>query len=178
LALLNLERAKLFAPNDEDIDYNLNLLREHTIDKIDVIPEFFLVKWYKQLLATASSNNWAIMSSVAFVLFLIFLSFYLYSQKIWIKKSTFVISIFVLLFSISTFVFSYQQKKALSVRNSAIIVSPSVTVKSSPDESGTELFQLHEGTKVYVQDSLSNWREIRLTDGNMGWIKFDNIAII
>ncbi|MBL7112989.1 MAG: hypothetical protein ISS19_13710, partial [Bacteroidales bacterium] len=57
----------------------------------------------------------------------------------------------------------------------AIIISPSVTIKSSPDESGTELFQLHEGTRITIVDELAGWREIKLADGNVGWLKEENI---
>ena len=57
----------------------------------------------------------------------------------------------------------------------AIIVSPSVTIKSSPDDSGTELFQLHEGTKVEIIDQLGEWKEIRLSDGNFGWLRMEDL---
>jgi SH3-like domain-containing protein len=46
-----------------------------------------------------------------------------------------------------------------------------VTVKSSPDKSGTDLFQLHEGTKVSLKSTLGDWIEIRLGNGSIGWVK-------
>ena len=59
----------------------------------------------------------------------------------------------------------------LSERQHAIIVAPSVTAKSSPDEYGTSLFILHEGTKVEVVDSVDLWNEIRISNGNKGWVQ-------
>lgn len=62
--------------------------------------------------------------------------------------------------------------------NEAIIMSGVVTVKSSPDKSGTDLFQLHEGTKVSLKSTLGNWTEIKLGNGSVGWVEKDNIVKI
>ena len=70
----------------------------------------------------------------------------------------------VFIVSLTTFIFSYKQKQKLTAHNSAIIFAPSVTVKSSPDESGTDLFLVHEGLKVTVEDAVGEWIEIKLAD--------------
>jgi SH3-like domain-containing protein len=49
-------------------------------------------------------------------------------------------------------------------------MQPSVNAKSSPDELSTNMFVLHEGTKVVLIDSVQNWKEIRISDGNKGWV--------
>ena len=60
----------------------------------------------------------------------------------------------------------------------AIIMSGVVSVKGSPDKSGTELFQLHEGTKVSIKSTLGSWTEIKLGNGNIGWVEQENIERI
>ena len=60
----------------------------------------------------------------------------------------------------------------------AIIFRPSVTVKSSPADSGTDLFVIHEGTKVKVRETLGSWSEIELSDGNIGWMPTTGLEII
>ena len=56
---------------------------------------------------------------------------------------------------------------------------PTVTVKSTPNESGTDLFVLHEGTKVTIKDNtMKNWKEIKLEDGNVGWVQTKDLEII
>ena len=48
-------------------------------------------------------------------------------------------------------------------------MNPSVTVRSTPSESGTSLFILHEGRKVNVKDnSMKEWKEIRLEEWKSG----------
>ena len=54
-----------------------------------------------------------------------------------------------------------------------------VPVKSTPAKDGTDLFILHEGTKVSItDDSMSGWKEIRVPDGKEGWIETSQIEVI
>ena len=55
-------------------------------------------------------------------------------------------------------------------RKEAIIFSPTVTIKSSPDEKSVDLFVLHEGTKVELIDNIGDWYEIRIANGSVGWL--------
>ena len=66
----------------------------------------------------------------------------------------------------------------MSRHDEAIILSPSVYVKSSPDEKGNDLFILHEGTKVSLQDQVGNWQEIRLANGTVGWVTLNVLEAI
>ena len=60
----------------------------------------------------------------------------------------------------------------------AIIYVPTVTIKSSPDNSGNDLFILHEGTKVKIKSTLGEWVEVSTLDGNSGWMPANAIEII
>jgi tetratricopeptide (TPR) repeat protein len=170
-AILNYERAKLLAPNDEDIRFNLELANQFVIDKIEPLPQPFFVNWGKQLINIFSSNQWAIISIAAFVFTLILALVYLLSKRIVLRKTAFGISVFFLIIAIVTFSFSARQKARISSYNHAVIFNPTVTVKASPDEGGTDLFVIHEGLKVEIEQKLNNWVEIRIEDGNSGWVK-------
>ena len=177
-AILNYERAKKLAPNNQDIDFNLNIAQKFVVDKIEVIPEIFFVKWMKNIINLNSSNAWAIYSMISFVICIIFLLIFFFFNSVFIKKFSFYSSIILFVFSFISFSFSNTQKEKLLNHNEAIIFSPSVTVKSSPDQSGNELFLIHEGLKVTVTDSLGNWLEIQLSDGNKGWLEASDIVKI
>jgi len=177
-AILNYERAKLLAPNDKDIAYNLELAQKHVVDKLEVLPEFFLTRWYNGILNDFSADSWGWFSIALFISFLLFAGIYLFSHSANIKKIGFFLGIFTLLFSGICYSFANKQNKIMTQRKQAIVFTPSVTIKGSPDESGTELFLLHEGTKVKVIDSLGDWRNIQLSDGNEGWLNKKDIEII
>ncbi len=170
-AILNYERALLLAPNNKDIKFNLDLANAHVVDKIDIIPDFILKRWIRSLIKIFTSNNWATISITTFILFLVLFIIYLFSAKLWIKQFSFYLFIISLIISASAFIFSSQRKKMIVERNSAIIMAPSVTVKSSPNEYGTNLFILHEGTKVETVDSVGVWNEIKISNGNKGWVQ-------
>ena len=178
LAILNYERAKLLAPNDEDIQFNLELANQHVVDAIEPLPQVFFVRWWKNLANLASVDNWAIISVSSFIIFLLLAGIFVFTRATTTKRMTFWLGILVFIISIFSFNFAASQKKQLTQHEYAIVVQPSITVKSSPSETGTDIFVIHEGLKVQIKDSLGSWREIRLADGNQGWLPANSIVQI
>ena len=170
-AILNYERARVRDPGNEDIQHNLELARSQITDRIENIPDFFITRWINQWINLFSSDIWAIISMVAFIAFLALFSVYLYSMRMGLKKSGFWIGLLALAIAIASFVFASQQKQEVVNNDQAIVFAPKVTVKSSPAESGTNLFVLHEGTKLLIEDNMGDWYRIRLSDGSEGWLR-------
>ncbi len=177
-AILFYERARLLKPGDDNINYNLQIARSLVVDKFKEIPELFFVKWFDFLSLLLDTNKWAVISLISFILFLLSLSVYLYTSIYKLKVAGFWIALMLLITSSTTLTFSLRNKSLVYDSRSAIIFSPSVNGKSSPDESGTDLFVLHEGSKVIIEDEVGNWYEIRLSDGNKGWVPSDCLSII
>ena len=177
-AIINFERAKLLAPNDEDIQFNLELANQYVMDAITELPQVFFVRWWNNIANKFSADGWAKISIVSFIITLIFAGLFFFIQSTNIKRISFWIGILVVSISIFTFNFAARQKKQMTEHNYAIIVQPGVTVKSSPSLSGTELFLIHEGLKVQIKDSLGSWMEIRLADGTQGWLPSESLEKI
>jgi len=174
-AILYYERALLLKPADEDIQYNLQIVRTNVVDKFEEIPELFFIRWYNFLSLTLSTNLWAKISIASFILFLFASSLYIYSSRYRYKVIGFWLAIFLLFSSICSVSFSVRNKNLIYNNSKAIIFSPLVNGKSSPDNSGTDLFVLHEGTKVTIEDEVGEWYEIRLSDGNKGWVPANSL---
>lgn len=178
-AILNYERALLLSPGDSDIRFNLELARSKAIDKVTPPSEMFFVTWIQSLINTMSEKAWAKTGIAAFILTILMLALYVFGKQVILKKVGFVSAIFCLLFCIFANLFASEQKAELINHENAIIMAPSVTVKSTPNQSGTDLFILHEGRKVMIKDaSMKEWKEIRLEDGNVGWVPTNVIEII
>ena len=178
-AILNYERALLLQPGNGDIRANLEIARSKTVDKVEPVPEIFFVSWTKSLINSMSVDSWAVCGVVCFILLIVSLYLFIFSKQIVLKKAGFISGIVFLAVTILANVFANQQKDELTNRNSAIVINPSVTVRSTPSESGTSLFILHEGHKVGVKDgSMKDWKEIRLEDGKVGWVPASAIEII
>ena len=171
-AVLNYERALLLSPGDRDIRFNLQIAQSKTIDRIVPESEMFFFTWYRSLVNLMSVDGWARTSLVSLALVIILLLVYLFSDRIWLRKIGFFGGFVLLVLFILSNVFAWQQKQNLLYRKGAIVIVPSVTVKSTPASNGTDLFVLHEGTKVTITDgSMAGWKEIRIADGKEGWIE-------
>ena len=126
-----------------------------------------------------SEKGWALIGIVTFILVLAALSLYFFGKKIILKKIGFITSIVSFFLCILANCFASTQKDNASNKNNAIIMAPSITVKSTPNENGTELFILHEGRKVFIKDNtMKDWKEIQLEDGNAGWVSASDIEVI
>lgn len=178
LAILNYERALKLDPSNADAEFNLQLANTYVVDKIDVIPPIFLKVWWHNLVLMFDTNVWAIISMIAFIgATVLFLLFFLSGSMV-TRKLAFWLGAVVLFVSILSFNFSRKQKWMDVNEPYAIVVTPSVVVKSSPDVSGTQLFLIHEGLKVQITDELGDWRRIKLSDGNIGWLKVEDLIKI
>jgi tetratricopeptide (TPR) repeat protein len=169
-AILHYERAKLLAPQDEDIVFNLRMANQFVVTGIEELPQPFFVKWKNRLVNQYPADTWAALSIGLFVLFLLLLGSFLFSRSPSVKKFSFWFGILSVFMAVLSFSFAASQKKKINIRNHAIVFCPRVTVKSAPSENSTDLFLLYEGVKVEISDSLERWNEIKLSDGNMGWL--------
>ncbi len=169
-AILYYEKALLLQPGDEDTRQNLALANQRIIDKIDVIPSFFLKRWINSLKGIFSPNQWALLCLLLFTVSLGCFALFFLSNNMALKKAGFSAGVVVLMITIASLILMYSRMHEIQKHDAAIIMVPSVNARSSPDEQSTNVFVLHEGTRVMVTDSVQQWKEIRLANGNKGWI--------
>ena len=179
LAVLNYERALLLSPGDKDIRFNLQMARSKTIDKIVPESEMFFVTWYRSLVNLMSVDAWARMALISLVAAIILALAYLFANLVWLRKIGFFGGLFFVVIFLISNLFAWQQKQAFVHRSGAIIMRSAVNVKSTPSKNGTDLFILHEGTKVNITDAtMRGWKKIRVADGKEGWLETKEIEII
>ena len=177
-AILNYERAKRLAPSDEDIIYNLELVNSQLQDKIDIIPDFFAVRFLHSVRDVFSERNWACITITCFIAILLFIWLYLFGNKFYIKKTASILSICAAVLFVVAFAAGMGRKYYMKDDTGAIIGVESLTVRSAPDVNSTHLFILHEGTRVSIKDEVGEWREIRMNDGAKGWVQINDLLII
>lgn len=178
-AILNYERALLLDPSDSDIRFNLELARTKTVDKVSDGFKLFLTQWVESVINVASMHTWAVIGATAFIMLLVALLLLFFGKSVALRKAAMALSVFMLVLCVFSNIAAKHHYDALNVRNMAIIMSPGVTAKSTPDASGTSLFVIHEGRKVKVSDdTMKEWKEIELEDGTVGWIPTSALEII
>ena len=177
-AILYFERAKRLAPNDEAIDFNLNLSRTLIFDRVEALPELFFISWGKAVRDWMTVSAWSWWSIGSFGVMLVLGLLFLFVRNMQMRRFAFGLSVFCFVLSLTAFTFAYLQKANIERTDEAIVFVPSVTIKSSPDDSGNNLFILHEGIKVRIEDRIGEWCEVRIEDGKKGWMRINELIII
>ena len=177
-AILYFEKAKKLAPGDASIEHNLAVANLKVVDKIEILPQFILYRWLNKIEDFLFVDQWAIFVIIFFIIFLVSLFFFIFTRIVFVKKLSFGFMIFFLIVTISSFVITEMQYSRIKNNKEAIVFSPSVTIKSSPDEKSTDLFILHEGTKVKLIDNIGEWTEIKMPNGTVGWLKITSLEAI
>jgi len=178
MAVLNYERAKKLSPADEDINFNLKLANQRTLDKIEPAPKLFLEEWWDNLKSMRSEKTWGIRSICCFIVFLFFLGVFLTSVRTVSKQFGFWLAIVCFILSAVSFTISRSRHNDIVNKNSAVILSSSAEIKNAPAESGTKLFILHEGTKVSAPETNGEWVKVELSSDKVGWVKKSSIEFI
>ncbi len=178
-ALLWYERAYMLDPGDSDIRFNLSMARGKTIDKVTPRHQLFFVNWWASLVNMASADEWGRTAIALFALALLSLALCIALRPLRAKKTALTAFSLLLLLAVLGNVCALSQRAKLTQRSAAIVMAPSAVVKSTPSASGSDLFVLHEGTRVDITDStLKDWRQIKLADGKVGWIELRLIEAI
>ncbi len=177
-AILYYERAKLLNPNDPDIDHNLKFANTFITDKINELPEPFYLTWFRNFTYLFSPNTWAWGALILFITICTLIFFNFLTSSLLLSKVIKTAAAFLFVIWIITIISAYSSYQRATSKKYAIITTETVEIKSSPDEKSTSLFVLHEGTKVYIKDTFEDWVEIRIADGNTGWIKENDLERI
>ncbi len=177
-AILWYERAKRLDPGSGDIDFNLNVANTKISDKIEPLPELFYKRWYSSLVQIFPADGWAFLCVFTFIAGLLGFVLYLVSRVLILRKIGFWAAFSLFFFSVIALIFAWSSYSFTQSASEAIVFAPTITVKSSPDEKSTDLFVLHEGTKVRLLDNISGWYEIRIANGSVGWLRENTLEKI
>jgi tetratricopeptide (TPR) repeat protein len=177
-AILNYERALKLNPDDDDILFNLKVAQLKVIDKIETVPEIFYVRWIKKISSLLTTDNWSWMVISCCWIIFVFAAIYVLSSTIIVKRIGFLMAVIFLFITIGVFLLSRESYSIQVLQKRAVVMSMSSYVKSSPGENNTDLFVLHEGTRMDILDSYDNWVKIRIANGSIGWVKSADIEQI
>ncbi len=169
------EKGLELAPNDEDIQNNLVFAQNATIDAIDAIPEGFISGTLNRFTSLFSFDGWAWASVLCIISFVVLFILYYVARTSSKKRLFFVASWAIVLIGLFSIFFAFRQFDNAQNNQFAIIFAQETTIKSEPNLRSEDIFQLHEGTKVEVTETVNNWKKIKLTDGKIGWIPSEDL---
>lgn len=168
-AILAYERALRLKPDYKDAQYNLDFARTRITDNT-AETDFVLSTWVRSVRNSLSERTWAILSITLFLLTITGVMVFLLGRVVWMRKTAFHTAWIALIFCAIAGLNARSLHQRNALRNEAIITQGVVNAKSSPDRSGTDLFTIHEGTKVTIREVLGEWTNVRVGK-NEGWIR-------
>lgn len=170
-AIYNYEKALLLNPSDSEIKTNLEFARKMAIDDVKVIPKVGFQKLLSDFTSKYYYDTWAwIAVSFAFLFLLFFVGYY-FSEKTILKRNFFIGMFFWLLGIVLSAASGFYEKNRNDNERPAIIFAESTPLKTEPKLTSPDATLLHEGTKVYILESIANWKKVELTDESIGWIE-------
>jgi tetratricopeptide (TPR) repeat protein len=174
-SIYNYEKALVLKPNDAEIQNNLKFANKRTIDEVKEVPKVGFAKVLRDFTAIYHYNTWAWISVGLAMLFLVSFVGY-YFSVISVFKRIFFFGMFVfIIFILTSVAAAFFEKSHFDNEKPAIVFVETAEVRSEPQKNSIPIFVLHEGTKVYVLQTVANWKKVQLTDDTEGWI--DSSAI-
>ena len=174
-AIFYYERALKLTPSDPDIKFNINMANQLITDKIQEKPVAILTQAYQWVSTIFTLDQWCMATIIFLIMGLVFMSVYLLTQNVGIKRLSFFGAIGLFALHISAVIIGQMVKNSLNTKNNAIVFTGTLTVKSEPKINSSALFVIHEGTKVTVFQDGETWLRIALPDGNEGWAKAEDL---
>jgi uncharacterized protein YgiM (DUF1202 family) len=171
-AILWYERARAMAPNDPDLNFNLahadTLVKDKKESEIHVMEVLF---FWDRLVSNKTIQIAAIFSCFAF---------FTWAGVRVVKKQNIFSGLGMILLSILVLLslvvcINYANR---SLRLEAVIVKETVAVRSGITDAATELFALHAGSRVKVEEKRNGHLKIVFSKGRIGWVKDKDALII
>jgi tetratricopeptide (TPR) repeat protein len=178
LSVLNFEKAKKIDPNDEDIIHNLEFVTSRITDKVDAIPQFFLFGWWESYISTFTINMLTMICYILYLLIIILVLSFIFNKAARTKRKIFFTLIPTVVFMFAFIIALIGKISYESANEYAVIIESRISVKNSPDEKERDIFLLHEGLKIKIEDNVDKWVKIRLADGKVGWVEKSTVTKI
>jgi tetratricopeptide (TPR) repeat protein len=171
-AIWHYEKSLQFDKNEKTLQ-NLELAKLKIIDRIEPLPQLFYKKWWNNLIQLLSTKTWQIL---ALLFIWISLISKLIKQVNNSKKEYF--SRFFITLALALLFITYSSFQENHTKKEAVIFTKTVIVNSAPTSNSTNLFPLHSGTKVVIIDIIGDWINIKIANGNSGWILHNSVKVL
>ena len=172
-AIYNYNRALKADPKNTEASHNLELANRQVIDKFSALPQPAIQRIFADVSKILSANSWVFLGLILASLAVIFWFVFLFkSRKSWILT----LVVIALICGGIGLLIGYG-KTQQDAQQFGVLIAANSYVKSAPAAEATDLFVVHEGTKMRVLDTFEGYAKITLPDGQPGWIRTRDIAI-
>ena len=184
-AVLYYERALLLDPSNKDARFNLDFVRGK-MQLPDDAGDSWFSNWVDQTVSRLTSNAWAIIAIVTFLLFLAGVAAYMFLDSVLMRKIGFFGGAVMVVASILANLAAFHVYHKATGGNGAIIMPENVTLSTAPRaprDKEEEAFDLQQGIRVEIVDSITDkatgkWLQVSTAGGHKAWLKAQDVEVI
>lgn len=187
-AMVSYYRSLRLDPTNDDARQNINFVKSKLVDKVGESGSFF-GNMFNSITNQATSNGWAWISVVLFLIVIAGSGCYIFSGNVLLRKIGFFGGILCLLVTVLTISFAIHARNLSVAKDEAVVTVPSTILSTSPrvpKDRNEEAMLLHEGTLVKILDTVTSgsgdkatvWHEVEVDNSHRAWIKSTDIEII
>jgi tetratricopeptide (TPR) repeat protein len=184
-AVLYYERALLLDPSNKDARFNLDFVRGK-MQLPDDAGDSWFSNWVDQTVSRLTSNAWAIIAIVTFLLFLAGVAAYMFLDSVLMRKIGFFGGAVMVVASILANLAAFHVYHKATGGNGAIIMPENVTLSTAPRaprDKEEEAFELRQGIRVEIVDSITDkatgkWLQVSTAGGHKAWLKAQDVEVI
>lgn len=172
-ALLWYERAVRLMPKDPDLIFNRNVALAKVKDRQEETgnPVLSVLFFWKKGVPLKTLQWLAVGSGL---LFWALLTLRILLRKTPLKTAAALCgALFALLASTALWDTAMESR----IQN-GVILPKAVSVRSGLSDTATELFTLHAGSRVVVEQERAGWIRIAFAEGKIGWVKKESVGVI
>lgn len=177
-AILYYERSLKYDPQNENTLANLKQAHKYIADNIQELPRTAFSSSWNSFIKDKSINFWAKLSIYLMIFGFLILLLAIIKVPDFVKKFSTLLGILLIISSLFTFNLARSAKNNIEKENNAIVFTPKVDVMSAPKADASRLFVIHDGLKVEITDENEKWFEIKLANGEIGWILKQDCKVI
>lgn len=170
-SIYHYEMALLLSPGNKTYQNNLKFAEQKRIDELQPIQKSSFDQKIEGLINALSLNQWAKLSILFAVLSVFCFAIFLFLKKTAIKRMGFTLFIFFTLSCVFSFYMADKQLFLSEENMYGIVFAEELNVYAEPNATSNQLFTLHEGTKIKVEDEFRNFTKIRLGNNVTGWVE-------
>ncbi len=166
-ALVFYERALKISPRNDDIRWNIDIVKSAVADRIEPNNEGLIVSGIRKITDPLTINELSMILSGILILFttMAFIAFIFPVFRPFIHGAG-ILVVFVFLAAVVLFAFKWVEVKDPRV----VILDKEVEARYGPSSRETKAFTLHEGAEATVADETQDWFYVALENKSSGWV--------
>lgn len=171
-AILNWERALVLDPGHDDARSNLDLARTLTQDAVEPLPVFWPVRAWRWWIRWLPRPVLLGLVGMAWVMLWAGVTIRVLARRGAARRAAWVVAVVgaglvvVLLPPLAA------REFGVGAVERGVILAGTVPVRSAPtSDENLVLFEIHEGTRVRIDQRTDAWAEVVLDDGKVGWVE-------